>query len=273
MKIALIACSDGLKDSEKQREKCNQLIMFLKKCNLEVVEADTIFREDGHIYSGKPEERAKWLNKFFSDKTIKYIFDVSGGDSGNEILEYIDYNIAAESKAVYCGYSDLSTVINAIYTKAGKSSYYYNIWNIVSEKDGEKQQKWFKEIFIDGQCNRENLIVEFGNLMEGEVLGGNLRCFSKVIGSEYMPDFQGKNILIEAWSGDEARFRTYLYQMKHAGIFKKVRGVILGTFTELEKEKSSSYIYEMAKEITEVKNIVKLSNLGHNSDSYTIKIG
>jgi muramoyltetrapeptide carboxypeptidase LdcA involved in peptidoglycan recycling len=99
MKIALIACSDGLKNSEKQREKYNQLIMFLKKCNLEVVEADKIFREDGHIYSGKPEERAKWLNQFFSDKTIKYIFDVSGGDSGNEILEYIDYNIAVESKA------------------------------------------------------------------------------------------------------------------------------------------------------------------------------
>ena len=88
-----------------------------------------------------------------------------------------------------------------------------------------------------------------------------------------MPDFTGKNILIEAWSGDEARFRTYLYQMKQAGIFKKVKGVILVTFTELEKEKSCEYIYNMAKEITEVENIVKLSNLGHNSDSYTILMG
>ena len=126
---------------------------------------------------------------------------------------------------------------------------------------------------LKGNYKRENLKTEYGNWIEGVVLGGNLRCFSKVIGTEYMPEFANKNILIEAWSGDEARFRTYLYQMKQAGIFKKVKGVILGTFTELEKEKSSEYIYNMAKEITEVENIVKLSNLGHNSDSYTILMG
>ena len=273
MKIGIISCSDGLKNTEKQTGKYRELISFLEGLDIEIEKAATIFRKENHIYSGKPEERAGWLNRLFADKEISYIFDLSGGDSGNEILEYLDYDMIKNSKAVYCGYSDLSTVINAIYTKSGKKSYYYNIWNLLSEKNGEEQKKWFKEIFIQGKYSIENLKKEYGEWIDGEVLGGNLRCFSKVIGTEYMPDFTGKNILIEAWSGDEARFRTYLYQMKQAGIFKKVKGVILGTFTELEKEKSSEYIYNMAKEITEVENIVKLSNLGHNSDSYTILMG
>jgi muramoyltetrapeptide carboxypeptidase len=273
MKIGIISCSDGIKNTEKQTGKYRELISFLEGLDIEIERAATIFRKENHIYSGKPKERAVWLNRLFADSEISYIFDLSGGDSGNEILEYLDYDIIKNSKAIYCGYSDLSTVINAIYTKSEKKSYYYNIWNLLSDKNGKEQKKWFKEVFIEGKYSKEKLKIEYGDWIDGEILGGNLRCFSKVIGTEYMPDFTGKNILIEAWSGDEARFRTYLYQMKHAGIFKKVKGVILGTFTELEKEKSCEYIYNMAKDITEVENIVKLSNIGHNSDSYTILIG
>lgn len=273
MKIGIISCSDGIKNTEKQTGKYREIISFLEGLDIEIERAATIFRKENHIYSGKPKERAVWLNRLFADNEISYIFDLSGGDSANEILEYLDYDIIRNSKSVYCGYSDLSTVINAIYAKSGKKSYYYNIWNLLSDKNGKEQKKWFKDIFIEGKYSKENLKIEYGDWIDGEILGGNLRCFSKVIGTEYMPDFTGKNILIEAWSGDEARFRTYLYQMKHAGIFKKVNGVILGTFTELEKEKSCEYIYNMAKEITEVENIVKLSNVGHNTDSYTILMG
>ncbi len=273
MKAGIISCSDGLKNNEKYLEKYKKLILFLENEGVELKIATTIFQKGSHIYSGKPKERAEWLNRLFADEELDYIFDISGGDSANEILEYLDYEIIKKSKVIYCAYSDLSTIINAIYTKSGKKSFYYNIWNVLSEKTWEIQQKNFREIFINNNFDINNLKIEFGNIEKAIILGGNLRCFAKLCGTEYLPDFTDKNILIEAWSGDEARFRTYLYQMKQNGIFNKVKGIILGTFTEFEKQKSSEYIFEMTKEITEVKNVCKISNIGHNSDSYTIIIG
>lgn len=269
MKIALISCSNGIKNDEK----FEKLLMTLKEFTNDIELSSTIFKEEAHIYSGEPKKRASELNRLFQIKDLDYIFDISGGDSGNEILEYLDYESIKNSKVIYAGYSDLSTVINALYTKSGKKSYYYNTWNLISEKFSDLQKKYFKEVFIDKNLNLNNIKIEHGNWMDGKILAGNLRCFSKLLGTEYCPDFTDNLILIEAWSGDEARFRTYLYQMKQAGIFKKARGIILGTFTELEKEKSTKYIYEMALEITEHKNIVKLGNIGHNKDSFTLIIG
>ena len=76
MKIGIIACSDGLKNSETQTGKYRELISFLESCNLEIERAATIFRKENHIYSGKPQERAGWLNRLFADEEISYIFDL-----------------------------------------------------------------------------------------------------------------------------------------------------------------------------------------------------
>ena len=267
MKIGLIACSNGIKD----REKYEEIKMIIEKMDVKIVEADTIFRVEGHIYSGSPQKRATELNRLFSME-LDYIIDVSGGDSGNEILDYLDYEKISKSKAVYAGYSDLSTVINALLCKSKKWSYYYNIWNIVGD-DRENQIKYFKEIFINDNFDQSKLEIEIGEWIGGEIFGGNLRCFSKLIGTDYLPDGKDKLFLIEAWSGNEARLRTYLYQMKQGGVFKDIKGIILGNFTDLEKEKNSSEILKIVEDISEIKDIVKLSNLGHNSNSYTIKIG
>ena len=98
MKIGIISCSDGIKNSEKQTGKYREIISFLEGLDIEIERAATIFRKENHIYSGKPKERAVWLNRLFADNEISYIFDLSGGDSANEILEYLDYDIIKQWK-------------------------------------------------------------------------------------------------------------------------------------------------------------------------------
>lgn len=70
---------------------------------------------------------------FYRDPEVKAIFDLSGGDIANEILPYLDFKIIARSHAVFWGYSDLTTILNAIYAKTGKSSVLYQARNLVSE--------------------------------------------------------------------------------------------------------------------------------------------
>ena len=64
------------------------------------------------------------------DKQVS-IYDISGGDIANQLLPHLDFDSVAKSKAVFWGYSDLTTIINAIYTLTGKESVLYQVKNMV----------------------------------------------------------------------------------------------------------------------------------------------
>ena len=68
-------------------------------------------------FNGTGEERAEVLMKFFKDSSIKAIFDVSGGDLANGVLDYLDFEIIKNNPKPFFGYSDLSVILNSLYSK------------------------------------------------------------------------------------------------------------------------------------------------------------
>ena len=60
--------------------------------------------------------------RFFNDPEVEEIYDISGGDLANQVLDGLDYAAIGKSRAVFWGYSDLTTVINAIYDRPGKAA-------------------------------------------------------------------------------------------------------------------------------------------------------
>ena len=110
--------------------------------------------------------------------------------------------------------------------------------------------------------------------MHGGVVGGNIRCFLKLAGTEYMPDLKGKILLLESYSGTVAKMETYLCQLQQLGAFEKVAGILLGTFTEMEAEKCTPGIEELVKRTAgENMPIAVTKKIGHGTDSKGIVIG
>ena len=221
-------------------------------------------------------ERAEILMKFFKDSDIKAIFDVSGGDLANGVLDYLDFEIIKNNPKPFFGYSDLSVIINSLYSKTGMKTYLYQIRNLI-EVNKNKQVEEFKNTFMGNGKELISFDYEWiqGNSMEGIVVGGNLRCFLKLSGTEYMPDFQDKIIFLESLGGDVPKMTTYLTQYKQMGVFKKVKGIILGSYTEMEREKYSPSIVEIIKEVVNNLSmpIAKTNEIGHGKDSKCIIIG
>ena len=118
-KIGIVCCSNGQKPSYAQ--KISHLETTLTEVGLQPVFSNYIY-EKGSVFSGIERERADALMEFYRDDEIKGIFDISGGDVANGILPYLDYSIIAGSSKLFWGYSDLTTVINAIYAKTGRPS-------------------------------------------------------------------------------------------------------------------------------------------------------
>lgn len=53
-----------------------------------MVEGDTLYAKEYNLFSGTVEEKSRALEKLFLDKDIKMIFDISGGDLANEVLDF-----------------------------------------------------------------------------------------------------------------------------------------------------------------------------------------
>ena len=269
-KAGIVCCSNGLqKSSQKDLQALEQV---LKGMGLEPVYSPYLYAQE-HVWSGTARQRAEALMEFYRDEEIRQIFDVSGGDLANGILPYLDYAQIQESDKCFWGYSDLTTVLNAIYTKTGRSSVLYQVRNLVYDQ-GERQQKELQAAL----CGQEDTLFQFpyeflqGETMEGIVAGGNIRCFLKLAGTPYFPDLEGKILLLEALGGQEGQMLTYLSQLQQLGAFEKVRGILLGTFTSMESR--GQQMYSLLKSfISELLPVARTSMIGHGTDAKAIRVG
>lgn len=273
-KIGIISCSNGL--SIKNKNLIDELKFNLKSLDIEMVEGDTLYAKEYNLFSGTGEEKARALEKLFLDKDIKMIFDISGGDLANEVLDFLDFNLIKENPKPFFGYSDLTVLLNAIYSQCHITTYNYQLRNLIS-KFKEEQMQNFKASFIEGKEDIFNLDYEWinGSHLEGIVVGGNIRCLLKLAGTKYMPDFKDKILFLESFSGNSAKMVTYITQYKNLGVFNEVKGIILGEFTEMERENLKPDIVEILRRVIGEINIpiLKTRDLGHGADAKCIPIG
>ena len=272
-KIGIVACSNGQPLSYKT--KIEELLKVITEIGLIPVCSNFIF-EKYSVFSGSPKERAKALLKFYTDVEIKAIFDISGGDIANEILEYLDFNLIKNNSKPFFGYSDLTTIINAIHSKIGETSYLYQIRNLIYDNK-ELQVKWITNSLFYGQKDLFDIKYSFiqGNKMEGVVVGGNIRCLLKLAGTPYLPEFENKILFLEAFGGEVSLITTFFNQLKQMGVFSKINGILLGTFTKMEDNNLKPTVEEILINVLNDRQlpIAKTKDIGHGIDSKCIAIG
>lgn len=319
-KIGIVCCSNGLRQSYKEMKSLIE--KTLNSIGIQPVFSDCIFEKDAY-FSASAKERANALMNLYRDDEITDIFDISGGDLSNGILPYLDYEVIGKSNKCFWGYSDLTTVLNAIYKKTGKYSGLYQIRNILSEYK-EQQISDVKELLCaqyicldkedclgakqlagkdlrgivkqedvaDGNSLVQNIFkIQYqfvqGHHMEGIVVGGNIRCFLKLAGTPYMPDFEGKILLLESRSGLIPQMETFLSQLQQLGAFEQIAGILLGTFTQLDEEQSKKIELEneddegyyptmaelLKKYVREDLPVAVTKDIGHGRDSKAIMVG
>ena len=272
MKIGISACSNGHK--EEWAGQVDELVCILKDLGVEPVLVEHIMaRKD--TYSGTDKERAADLMRLYEDESIDAICDISGGDLANGVLKYLDFDVIGNSNKTFWGYSDLTTVINAIYTMTGKPSVLYQIKNLVYCKT-DVQRKRIEAYLNGSETELFDINYDFlqGDSMEGIVVGGNLRCFTKLAGTRFWPDMTGKILLLESLYGDSGHIATMITQLEQMGVFDQVAGVLLGTFTHHEKEGFEYSIYDLLKmHISEDLPVAQTREIGHGNDSKAIIIG
>lgn len=271
-KIGICACSNG--QNKHYREKIGRLFTILRDLGYEPVPTDCLYETDSY-FAGTGQERADALMTLYEDPMIKAIFDISGGDIANEVLDYLRFPVIKEHPKPFFGYSDVTTILNAIYTQTKESSGLYQIRNLLGE-DHERQLQYFTEAFLqDGKSlfDFETGFIQ-GRSMKGIVIGGNIRCFLKLAGTPYMPDFSDKILFLEALNSTSPQVMTYLCQLKQLGAFERINGILLGTFTKLDREVFVPSVEELVQRVAgKSLPVARTMEIGHGEDSKCLWIG
>ena len=216
-----------------------------------------------HLGSDDARAKAAELNHYF-EINVANIFDLSGGDLANGVLEYLDFQAIARSATIFHGYSDLTTVLNAIYSQTRKKSWYYQL----------RFCSYYPEILERVLNNEADFGYEFvqGNQMAGIAIGGNIRCFLKLAGTKYIPDFAGHVLFLEAYSSEKYQVMTMIWQLTQMGAFDQIEGLVLGTFTVLEQNNEYEWLIATFKEYCS-KPIVVTRDIGHHQSSKGFMVG
>ncbi len=268
-KVALVACADPL--TEERAREAHVLAAALREMNLDVNMVPGFF---GKEMIG-PEEKAGLTNACFRDPEMDFIFDVSGGNLANFVLPHLDYDAIAESRALFCGYSDLTTVLNAVQAKTGRETVNYQVRNILYDH-ADKQKEYLLKTVLRGRISEDDLECRFlrGSRMSGKVFGGNLRCFLKLAGTPFWPDMTGGILLLESLGGAVYQTMTAIEQYSQMGVFEKISGILLGTFTKMEREGLKPSAQELIlKYVPENIPVAATPFIGHGSDARAVIIG
>ncbi|MDK2971282.1 MAG: muramoyltetrapeptide carboxypeptidase [Candidatus Sumerlaeota bacterium] len=196
--------------------------------------------------AGWDEERAADLNQAFRDREIRAVFCTRGGYGAGRLLRMLDYEAMRRNPKIFAGFSDLTAVHAALAKQCNLATFHSTTLAaaFVYESDPltpEAREVYMKQIVstepvgsIREAMNWTDPIVYHGGKAEGTLVGGNLSVFGANVGTPYLPDPEGKILFLEDVGEEPYRLDRYVNQLDMSGYLGRVRGVILGQFTDAE---------------------------------------
>ena len=269
-KIGIISPSDPVKDS-----KLFELgIRRLKKLGF-IIELSKNFN------STNPEEKADDLNSMFKDKRIKAIICAQGGDSAEQVLPFIDWNIIKNNPKIFMGLSDITVLLNAITSKSKLITFHGGDIVFGFGKNYSTYDKSnFLNMFVDNKtkvvkANGPRKTIRSGKSV-GKLFGGNIRCLLKLDNTKLLPNFDYSILILEAFKIEKKELLEYLDRLKKLGVFDKIKGIIVGYIYGLQKENpDKEQMEDILLKFTKKYNfpILKINDFGHNCSNTIFPIG
>ncbi|MFA6383214.1 MAG: S66 peptidase family protein [Parcubacteria group bacterium] len=298
VQVVAPACSLGI-ISKENREISNQRF---EEMGLKVIFGKHVEEMD-EFRSSSIESRIKDLHDAFSNQEAKAIFSVIGGFNSNQLLKYIDWDLIGNNPKIFCGYSDITVLNNAIFAKTGlvnysgpayatfgqKLGFEYSLDYfqkcVFDDKDFEiiPSKKWSddawyldqgKRIFLE---NEGPLVINEGEA-EGTIIGGNLCTLNLIQGTEYFPDLSGSILFLEdddlGGKLTDVEFDRNLQSLIQQPGFAGVRGIVMGRFQKSSEVKNEKLI-KIIKTKKELGGIPVVANVdfGHTQSMITFPIG
>lgn len=288
-KVAIIAPStpadpEKVKRSERGIRALGLIPTYYPSC----------FEHHGHL-AGVDKIRLKDIHDAFSNPDISGVICMKGGSGATRLLDKIDYSLIEANPKLFVGYSDITALHLAFQKKCNLVTVHGPMaLSDMFAYEGDTvtldpyTAKWYKSNLFnpDPLGTVENpadqpLKTINGGIATGELVGGNLSLLLSTLGSPYEIDTRGKILFIEEVHESAYVVDRMLSALALAGKFKDAAGIVLGTFTNCNPEKKTSYkgsdlsLDEIFNEVVKPWDKPTVLNLygGHNTPQLSFPLG
>jgi len=253
------------------------------------------FKND--IFDSAPiASRVADLEAAFANETIDAILTTIGGFNCNELLPYLDFDLIAQNPKIFCGYSDTTALLNAIYAKTGMQTYMGPAYSSFKMREGQDYQtqawlnavtqdtyqltpslEWSSDAWYLPDAPRTFYPTEWKVYNPGQAsgiaIGGNLSTFALLHGTEFAPKPDKYILFLE-----EAEEDHYVEFTRHFAallqVYPNPQAVLIGRFPK-ETEMTEEILLAILDKHPILKQIPVLYDLdfAHTQPLFTITIG
>ena len=229
--------------------------------------------------AGDDDVRVKELEAFFEDASVNAILSSRGGYGTLRMLDKINYDLVAANPKIFCGYSDITNLLNVFYQKTGLITYHgpFAVSDFGCDDLYAITVKSFFDILeshpVGSFVHNDDFYCINSGLAKGVLIGGNLVTILSLMGTPYELDFQDKILLLEDVSEPLYKIDRMLTQLSLSKVFEKVRGVVIAKFSGCDVD--DEILMEFLKEFfVNIKIPVFYGfDASHVSPRYTLPIG
>ena len=240
--------------------------------------------------------RVEDLHEAFADESVDAILATIGGYNSNELLPYLNYDLIAQNPKIFCGYSDTTALLNAIYTKTGIETYMGPSYSSFKMKEGQTyqtaawlravtqdnydlvpSQEWSSDAWYLPDTPRTFYPTEWKVYNPGQAsgiaIGGNISTFNLLTGTEFAPKPDKYILFLEEAEDDDyliiARHLTALLQA-----YPNPQAVVFGRFPKETKMTEEILLAILDKHpILQTIPVLYDVDFAHTQPLFTITIG
>ncbi len=241
-KIAIISPAGSVEPTQLEKG-----IEMIKSKGFEPILGEHLYTKfsNGYNYAGTEYQRLEDMNWALNDNEISAVWASRGGYGCQHLLHGLNLKGFNKNPKWYIGYSD-NTVIQSFLLKKGFASIHAQTIKTSSFGVTEESYDLIFDI-LKGKSPKysleSNQFNKKGNI-EGELIGGNLALIYALLGTKYSFAFKDNILFIEDIGENFYALDRMMMSLELAGVFTKIKGLIVGGMTNMGDEKDNKQYEE-----------------------------
>ena len=234
---------------------------------------DEVYDRSGYL-AGSDAQRARLVNQLFEEPGVQAIICARGGFGCLRMLPLVDFDIISTYPKIFVGFSDITALLVAIIRRSGLVTFHGPMVTPLATATELTRCSLSAAISSDTPLEiapAAGVVLQAGRAT-GPVVGGNLATLCHLLGTPFEAGFEDHILLLEDRGEAPYRIDRMLSQMKLAGSFKGIGGIILGSFKDCG---NLDEIYRIFQDRFQDMHIPILAGfeVGHGKLNLTIPVG